>query len=116
MGGGPFSGSPWRLLAVGPARPEDDAAKTPQQPSDHFVFLTGPKKRGSGQRRQPSGRRPAVHAYPVSPDGTVRNETLLNLVILTRFDPAELSEETLGHGPPRAWSPTPRCARTRPAR
>jgi rieske iron-sulfur protein len=30
----------------------------------------------------------------VSPEGTVRNETLLNLVILTRFDPAELSEET----------------------
>ena len=31
-------------LAVGPARPEDDAAKAPPQPNDRFVFLTGPKK------------------------------------------------------------------------
>ena len=30
----------------------------------------------------------------MSPDGTVRNETPLNLVILARFDPADLSEET----------------------
>jgi Rieske Fe-S protein len=37
---------------------------------------------------------PQVQVYPLRPDGAVRDETPLNLVILVRFDPAELSEET----------------------
>jgi len=32
--------------------------------------------------------------YPAAPDGTVRNQSRLNLVILARFDPATLAEET----------------------
>jgi rieske iron-sulfur protein len=81
-------------LAIGPARPDEDAAKAPPQPSDHFVFLTGPKK---GEIVRVDGLAvggPQIQAYPVSPDGTVRNDTPLNLLILARFDPAELSEET----------------------
>ena len=35
-----------------------------------------------------------MQAYPMSQDGTVRNESRLNLVILARFDPADLTEET----------------------
>ena len=37
---------------------------------------------------------PQMQVYPVSQDGTVRNESRLNLVILARFDPSELAEET----------------------
>ena len=91
-------------LAVGPARPEDDAAKAPPQPNDRFVFLTGPKKGEVVSLDSLVVGGPQLQVFPVSPEGTVRKETLLNLVILTRFDPAELSEET-GRAPPRAWSP-----------
>lgn len=72
----------------------DDATRMPPQPDDRFVFLTGPKK-GQVVRIEdlPLGG-PQVQAYPVDPDGTVRNETPLNLVILARFDPAGLAEET----------------------
>jgi len=81
-------------LAVGPARPEDEAAAAPPQPNDHFVFLTGPKKGEVVRVDSLAVGGPQVQAYPVSPEGTVRNETPLNLVILARFDPAELNEET----------------------
>jgi Rieske Fe-S protein len=81
-------------LAVGPARSDDDAAKTPPQPNDHFVFLTGPKKGEVVSVDGVAVGGPQIQAYPVSPEGTERNETPLNLVILARFDPAELSEET----------------------
>jgi rieske iron-sulfur protein len=78
---------------VGAARADDDA-RMPPQPDDRFVFLTGPKK-GQVVRIEdlPLGG-PQVQAYPVDPDGTVRNETPLNLVILARFDPTRLAEET----------------------
>ena len=81
-------------LAIGPARPDDDAAKAPPQPNDRFVFLTGPKKGEVVSLDSLVVGGPQLQVFPVSPEGTVRNETLLNLVILTRFDPAELSEET----------------------
>ena len=41
-----------------------------------------------------AGWRPAGAGLSRGPDGTVRSETPLNLVILARFDPAELSDET----------------------
>ena len=81
-------------LAVGPARPEDAAAKAPPQPNDRFVSLAGPKKGEVVRVDSIAVGGPQLQVYPVSPDGTVRNETPLNLVILVRFDPAELSEET----------------------
>jgi rieske iron-sulfur protein len=87
-------------LGVSLARAEDEAAKPeaarPPQPDDHFVFLTGPNKGQVVKVDNLAVGGPQVQVYPVGPDGTVRNETPLNLVILARFDPAALSEETRG--------------------
>ena len=86
-------------LLVGIARAEDETSKVdsgrlPPQPGDHFVFLTGPNKGQVVRLDNLTIGGPQVQVYPVSPDGTVRNETPLNLVILARFDPADLGEET----------------------
>lgn len=87
-------------LLIGAARAEDEAAKPeaarPPQPDDHFVFLTGPNKGQLVKVDNLAVGGPQVQVYPVGPDGAVRNETPLNLVILARFDPAALSEETRG--------------------
>src|SRR5262249_21217657 len=72
----------------------DDAAEMPPQPDDRFVFLTGPKKGQVVKVDDLALGGPQVQAYPVSQGGTVRNRSPLNLVILARFDPAELTEET----------------------
>ena len=82
--------APWLVSA---AR-ADDAATMPPQPDDRFVFLTGPKKGQVVKIDDLVLGGPQVQAYPVSKDGTVRDESRLNLVILARFDPAELTEET----------------------
>jgi len=88
-------------LLVGIARAEDETSKVdsgrlPPQPDDHFVFLTGRNKGQVVEVDSLTIGGPQVQVYPLSPDGTVRNETPLNLVILARFDPANLSEETRG--------------------
>jgi Rieske Fe-S protein len=72
----------------------DDAAAMPPQPGDHLVYLTGPGK-GQVVRADdltPGG--PQIQAYPAAPDGTARDASRLNLVILARFDPAALAEAT----------------------
>jgi rieske iron-sulfur protein len=89
-----FLGLALAPLVVGMSRADDDAAKMPPQPDDCFVFLTGPNKGQVVRVDSLAIGGPQVQAYPVSPDGTVRNETPLNLVILARFDPADLNEET----------------------
>ena len=86
-------------LLVGAARAEDepekaDPAKMPPQPGDHFVFLSGSNKGQIVRLDNLAIGGPQVQAYPATADGTVRNGTPLNLVILARFDPAELTEET----------------------
>jgi rieske iron-sulfur protein len=86
-------------LLVGVARAEDepertDAAKLPPQPGDRFVFLTGPNKGQVVRLDNLAMGGPQVQVFPAGPDGMVRNGTPLNLVILARFDPAELSDET----------------------
>jgi rieske iron-sulfur protein len=86
-------------LLAGAARAEDepekpDAAKMPPQPGDHFVFLSGSNKGQIVRLDNLAIGGPQVQAYPATPDGAVRNGTPLNLVILARFDPAELTEET----------------------
>jgi rieske iron-sulfur protein len=80
-------------LLIGVAR-ADDAAAAPPSPGDRFVFLTGPKKGQVVQVDDLALGGPQVQAYPVGSDGTVRNASRLNLVILARFDPAGLTEET----------------------
>jgi len=78
-------------LLVGAAR-AGDAAADPPLLDDRFVFLTGPKKGQVVKVDDLALGGPQVQAYPVGADGTVRNKSLLNLVVLARFDPAELSE------------------------
>src|SRR5439155_19191867 len=61
-------------LLVSAAR-ADDAATMPPQPDDRFVFLTGPKKGQVVKVDDVVLGGPQVQAYPVGPDGTVRNES-----------------------------------------
>src|SRR5205085_2019935 len=79
------------LVSAGRA---DEPATMPPQPDDRFVFLTGPKKGQVVKVDDLVLGGPQVQAYPMGQDGTVRNGSRLNLVILARFDPAELTEET----------------------
>jgi rieske iron-sulfur protein len=76
------------------ARAADDAAELPPAPDDHFVFLTGPKKDQVVLVEDLPLGGPQMQAFPAAPDGTVRNGSRLNLVVLARFDPANLTEET----------------------
>ena len=80
-------------LLVSAARADEPAAMPPQ-PDDRFVYLTGPKKGQVIKVDDLVLGGPQVQAYPVGQDGTVRNASRLNLVILARFDPAQLTEET----------------------
>jgi rieske iron-sulfur protein len=96
---GPLLGVALTPLLVGVARADDevekaDAAKMPPQPGDRFVFLSGPNKGQVVRLDNLAVGGPQVQVFPAGPDGTIRNGTPLNLVILARFDPADLSEET----------------------
>jgi Rieske Fe-S protein len=81
-------------LLAGSGRAADDEAAKPLAPDDRFVFLTGPKKGQVVRAEDLALGGPQVQAYPIAPDGTVRSDNRLNLVILTRFDPAALADET----------------------
>ena len=82
------------FLAV-PARAieEGEAAKPPAL-EDSFVFLTGLKKGQVVRADDLALGGPQVQAYPMAPDGSVRSDSRLNLVILARFDPTALTDET----------------------
>src|SRR5262245_512636 len=79
------------------ARAADDAAALPPSPDDHFVFLTGPKKQQVVLVEGLTLGGPQIRACPAAPDGIVRNASRLNLVVLARFDPAALTDETRAH-------------------
>jgi Rieske Fe-S protein len=81
-------------LLAGSARADEGEAAKPPAPDDRFVFLTGPKKGQLVRAEDLALGGPQVQAYPMAPDGTVRSESRLNLVILARFDPAALTDET----------------------
>jgi rieske iron-sulfur protein len=76
------------------ARAEDVAAALPPSADDHFVFLSGPKKDQVVLVEDLALGGPQMQAFPTAPDGTVRNGSRLNLVVLARFDPAALTDET----------------------
>jgi rieske iron-sulfur protein len=80
-------------LLAGAAR-ADEAASMPPQPGDHFVYFTGPGKGEMVRVDDLALGGPQIQAYPAAPDGTVRDASRLNLVILARFDPAALADET----------------------
>jgi len=82
-------------LFAGSARAaEEGEAAKPPAPDDRFVFLTGPKKGQVVRADDLALGGPQVQAYPMAPDGSVRSDSRLNLVILARFDPAILTDET----------------------
>ena len=82
-------------LLAGPARAaEEGEAAKPSAPDDRFVFLTGPKKGQVVRAEDLALGGPQVQTYPMAPDGTVRSDSRLNLVILARFDLAALTDET----------------------
>src|ERR1700752_891196 len=75
------------LLLADPARTaEEGEGAKPLALDDRFVFLTGPKKGQVVRAEDLAVGGPQVQAYPMAPDGTVR-DTRLNLVILSRIDP-----------------------------
>lgn len=76
------------------ARAQDNAAAMPPQPGDVFVHLTGPDKDHVVRADDLVLGGPQIQAYPAAPDGTVRNGSRLNLVILARFESSALSEAT----------------------
>lgn len=77
------------------ARAVDDDAALPPSPDDHFVFLlSGPKKDQMVLLDDLALGGPQIQAYPAAPNGTIRNASRLNLVVLARFDPAALANET----------------------
>lgn len=82
--------TPWLVSAV---RAEDPAAMPPQ-PEDRLVFFTGAKKGQVVKVDDLVIDGPQVQVYPATPDGIVRNQSRLNLVIVARFDPGALAEAT----------------------
>jgi len=82
------------LLAVGARAAEEGEAAQPPAPEDRFVFLSGAKKGQVVHAEDLAVGGPQVQAFPIAPDGTVRKGSQLNLVILARFDPAALPDET----------------------
>jgi Rieske Fe-S protein len=82
-------------LAVSVARADDTGETSkPPAPDDHFVFLTGPKKGQPVLVEDLALGGPQMQVWPAAPDGTVRNGSRLNLVVIARFDPATLNEQT----------------------
>ena len=74
-------------------RRQTDPATLPPQPGDYFVHATGDDKKPLTPANFELGGRP-FQAWPVDPaTDTVRDGTLYNLVILSRWDPNELSDE-----------------------
>jgi rieske iron-sulfur protein len=82
--------TPWLVRAV---RAEDSAAMPPQ-PEDRLVFFTGAKKGQVVKVDDLVVDGPQVQVYPATPDGIVRNQSRLNLLIVARFDPSALAEAT----------------------
>lgn len=89
-------------LAVGlsalPAVAEDEAkgpAVMPPQLGDQFVFLTGDKKGQVVRVEDLAVGGPQMQAWPFDPKTkTARDQNRLNLVMLLRFDPSDLSGDT----------------------
>jgi len=66
----------------------------PPQLGDHFAYVPGDKE-GEVKLTDLTVGGPQVLAYPMDPkSGVVRDGSRLNMVILMRCDPAQLSEET----------------------
>lgn len=94
MVGGGLALAAGLVTGLAPGARAEDPSEMPPQPGDRLVFLTGPKK-GTAIKPDdlPLGG-PQVQAYPASPEGVLREGSRLNLLIVARFDPAQLAPET----------------------
>jgi rieske iron-sulfur protein len=74
-----------------------DATSVPPQLGDHFAFALGDKE-GEVKVDDLEVGGPQVVAYPMDPkSGVIRDNSRFNMVILIRYDPSQLSEETRAH-------------------
>jgi Rieske Fe-S protein len=88
------AGMPLRALAAGQA----DAANTRPQAGDRFVFAEPGREGVEITQGDLSVGGAQVQAWPMdSASKTVRSGSRLNRVLLVRFDPASLDEETRAH-------------------
>jgi Rieske Fe-S protein len=77
--------------------PEDPARLRPQA-GDRFVYVSGEKKGSEIKPDDLERGAPQVLAWPMDPrTGAVRDGSLLNQVLLVRFDSAEIDETTMPH-------------------
>ncbi len=86
--------APWLIF---PARAEDqanDPTSARPQPGDRLIFLAGPKQGEPARGEDLELGGPQAQAYPADPNGTVRDGTPLNLVMLVRVGGDGLDEET----------------------
>ena len=83
------------LLSI-PARADDQPDETAKGPQvgDHFVLLTGPYKDQPAKAEHLELGGTQLQAYPADPKGLVRDDSLLNLVVLVRVGEQGLDEQT----------------------
>jgi rieske iron-sulfur protein len=84
--------APWLISG---ARAEDDPTEKPPQVGDRLVFLTGPKQGQPIHSDDLKIGELQVQAYPADPNGTVRDGSRLNLLIVARIGTDGVNEETL---------------------
>lgn len=81
---------------AGSARADDPTSMRPQ-PGDHLVFIVGPKQGKPIRSDDLEINATQVQAYPADPNGTVRDGSRLNLVIVARIGSDGVSEDTRAH-------------------
>jgi ubiquinol-cytochrome c reductase iron-sulfur subunit/rieske iron-sulfur protein len=81
------------MIGVAAPRAQGDPATMPPQPGDYFVHATSGDTTPLTPESIELDARP-IRAWPVDPaTGTVRDGTLYNLVMLSRWDPGELGPD-----------------------
>jgi rieske iron-sulfur protein len=88
-----LAAAPWLAAS---ARADDPTSLRPQ-PGDNLVYLVGPKQGKPIRSDDLQIGAIQVQAYPAAPNGTVRDGSRLNLVIVARIGYDGVSEDTRAH-------------------
>jgi rieske iron-sulfur protein len=87
--------APWLATrASANNEPPPDPTEMHPQVGDHFVFLDGPHEGKPAHVEDLPLGGPQYQAYPAAPNGTVRDGSRLNLVILARVGAEGLDDDT----------------------
>lgn len=86
--------APWLTIPARAQDQTDDPTSKPPQPGDRLIFLAGPKKGEPARSGDLELDGPQAQAYPADANGTLRNGTPLNLVVLARVGAVGLNNET----------------------